>query len=59
MTERLERVDQLGYFIYNLCRNKETYKLQRRDRILGMSFTCRATAIHQNQALAGFNLFLL
>uniref|UniRef100_A0A3P9GY02 Integral membrane protein 2 n=1 Tax=Oryzias latipes TaxID=8090 RepID=A0A3P9GY02_ORYLA len=36
VTERLERVDQLGYFIYNLCRNKETYKLQRRDRILGM-----------------------
>uniref|UniRef100_A0A8C8DNL3 Integral membrane protein 2 n=1 Tax=Oryzias sinensis TaxID=183150 RepID=A0A8C8DNL3_9TELE len=36
VTERLERVDQLGYFINNLCRNKETYKLQRRDRILGM-----------------------
>ncbi|XP_047456320.1 integral membrane protein 2Bb isoform X1 [Mugil cephalus] len=36
VTERLENVDQLGYFIYNLCRDKETYKLQRRDRILGM-----------------------
>ncbi|KAM7406782.1 hypothetical protein PAMA_002819 [Pampus argenteus] len=36
VTERLERVDQLGYFIYNLCRGKETFKLQRRDRILGM-----------------------
>lgn len=36
VTERLEQVDQLGYFIYNLCRGKETYKLQRRDRILGM-----------------------
>ncbi|XP_028249997.1 integral membrane protein 2B-like isoform X1 [Parambassis ranga] len=36
VTERLEHVDQLGYFIYNLCRGKETYKLQRRDRILGM-----------------------
>ncbi|CAJ1078563.1 integral membrane protein 2B-like isoform X2 [Xyrichtys novacula] len=36
VTERLEHVDQLGYFIYNLCRNKDTYKLQRRDRILGM-----------------------
>ncbi|KAM6934998.1 integral membrane protein 2Ba [Xenentodon cancila] len=36
VTERLERVDQLGYFIYNLCRGKDTYKLQRRDRILGM-----------------------
>lgn len=35
VTERLEHVDQLGYFIYNLCRGKDTYKLQRRDRILG------------------------
>ncbi|XP_034549507.1 integral membrane protein 2B-like isoform X2 [Notolabrus celidotus] len=36
VTERLEHVDQLGYFIYNLCSGKDTYKLQRRDRILGM-----------------------
>ncbi|KAM4561940.1 integral membrane protein 2B-like isoform 1-T1 [Fundulus diaphanus] len=36
VTERLEQVDQLGYFIYNLCRGKETFKLQRRDRILGI-----------------------
>ncbi|XP_041806179.1 integral membrane protein 2B-like isoform X2 [Chelmon rostratus] len=36
VTERLEHVDQLGYFIYNLCRGKDTFKLQRRDRILGM-----------------------
>lgn len=35
VTERLEHVDQLGDFIYNLCRGKETFKLQRRDRILG------------------------
>lgn len=35
VTERMEHVDQLGYFIYNLCRGKDTYKLQRRDRILG------------------------
>ncbi|XP_036396199.1 integral membrane protein 2B-like [Megalops cyprinoides] len=35
VTERLDNVDQLGYFIYNLCRGKETYKLQRRDTILG------------------------
>ncbi len=45
VTERLEHVDQLGYFIYNLCRGKDTYKLQRRDRILGknrksLSFIC-------------------
>ncbi|XP_068602208.1 integral membrane protein 2B-like isoform X2 [Brachionichthys hirsutus] len=36
VTERLEHVDQLGSFIYNLCRGKDTYKLQRRDRVLGM-----------------------
>ncbi|MEQ2302848.1 hypothetical protein AMECASPLE_010938 [Ameca splendens] len=36
VTERLEHVDQLGYFIYNLCRGKPTYKLQHRDRILGI-----------------------
>ncbi|XP_037645443.1 integral membrane protein 2B-like isoform X2 [Sebastes umbrosus] len=36
VTERLEHVDQLGYFIDNLCRGKDTFKLQRRDRILGM-----------------------
>ncbi|KAK2840382.1 hypothetical protein Q5P01_014122 [Channa striata] len=36
VTERLEHIDQLGYFIYNLCQGKETFKLQRRDRILGM-----------------------
>ncbi|XP_046902487.1 integral membrane protein 2Bb [Hypomesus transpacificus] len=36
VTERLEHVDQLGFFIYNLCRGKETYRLQRRDTILGM-----------------------
>lgn len=35
VTERLEHVDQLGSFIYNLCRGKDTYKLQRRDRVLG------------------------
>ncbi|XP_023129549.1 integral membrane protein 2B isoform X1 [Amphiprion ocellaris] len=36
VTERLEHVEQLGYFIHNLCQGKDTYKLQRRDRILGM-----------------------
>ncbi|XP_061649635.1 integral membrane protein 2Bb isoform X2 [Phyllopteryx taeniolatus] len=36
VTEQLEHVEQLGYFIYNLCRGKDTFKLQRRDRILGM-----------------------
>ncbi|KAM4730593.1 integral membrane protein 2Bb isoform 2-T2 [Anableps anableps] len=36
VTERLEHVNNLGYFIYNLCRGKETFRLQRRDRILGI-----------------------
>ncbi|KAJ8383606.1 hypothetical protein AAFF_G00216790 [Aldrovandia affinis] len=36
VTERVNDVDQLGYFIYNLCRGKDTYRLQRRDTILGM-----------------------
>ncbi|KAI1899180.1 hypothetical protein AGOR_G00058950 [Albula goreensis] len=36
VTERVDDVDQLGYFIFNLCRGKDTYRLQRRDTILGM-----------------------
>ncbi|MGH0117473.1 UNVERIFIED_CONTAM: hypothetical protein FKN15_078167 [Acipenser sinensis] len=36
VTDRIENVDQLGYFIYNLCRGKETYRLQRRDAIRGI-----------------------
>ncbi|XP_038575983.1 integral membrane protein 2Ba isoform X1 [Micropterus salmoides] len=36
VTERLDHVDQLGYFIKNLCEGKDTFRLQRRDRILGM-----------------------
>ncbi|XP_077392567.1 integral membrane protein 2B-like [Festucalex cinctus] len=36
VTERLEHVERLGHFIHNLCRGKDTFKLQRRDRILGM-----------------------
>jgi integral membrane protein 2B len=35
VTERLDNVEQLGFFINNLCQGKDTYKLQRRDRILG------------------------
>lgn len=31
VTDRIENVDQLGFFIYRLCRGKETYKLQRRE----------------------------
>ncbi|XP_033866253.1 integral membrane protein 2B-like [Acipenser ruthenus] len=36
VTDRIENVNQLGYFIYNLCRGKETYRLQRRDVIRGI-----------------------
>ncbi|KAK1169731.1 integral membrane protein 2B-like [Acipenser oxyrinchus oxyrinchus] len=36
VTDRIENVDQLGYFIYKLCRGKETYRLQRRDAIRGI-----------------------
>ncbi|KAJ8350144.1 hypothetical protein SKAU_G00252740 [Synaphobranchus kaupii] len=36
VTEQIDDVDQLGYFIYNLCRGKDTYRLQRRDTIMGM-----------------------
>ncbi|XP_061698463.1 integral membrane protein 2Bb [Syngnathoides biaculeatus] len=36
VTEHLDHVEQLGYFINKLCRGKDTFKLQRRDRILGM-----------------------
>ena len=39
VTERLHHVDQLGYYIYSLCRGKETFKLQRRERIIGTALT--------------------
>ncbi|KAG5852349.1 hypothetical protein ANANG_G00061440 [Anguilla anguilla] len=35
VTERVDSVD-LGYFIRSLCYGKETYRLQRRDTVLGM-----------------------
>lgn len=36
VTDRIENVDQLGFFIYRLCRDKETYKLQRKEALRGM-----------------------
>ncbi|MEE6471204.1 hypothetical protein FKM82_009211 [Ascaphus truei] len=36
ITDRIDKVDQLGFFIYRLCRDKETYKLQRRETIRGI-----------------------
>ena len=53
LTERMEHVDQLGYFIDNLCRGKDTFKLQRRDRILGMqkreALNCRKIRHFENK----------
>ncbi|XP_051564188.1 integral membrane protein 2B-like isoform X1 [Myxocyprinus asiaticus] len=36
VTEKLESTTELGYFINNLCKGKDMYRLQRRDTILGM-----------------------
>ncbi|KAL8173223.1 UNVERIFIED_CONTAM: Integral membrane protein 2B [Gekko kuhli] len=36
VTDRIENVDQLGFFIYRLCRDKETYKLQRKEALRGI-----------------------
>ncbi|XP_051566837.1 integral membrane protein 2B-like [Myxocyprinus asiaticus] len=36
VTEKLESTTQLGYFINNLCKDKDMYRLQRRDTILGI-----------------------
>ncbi|CAG5865354.1 unnamed protein product [Menidia menidia] len=53
VTERLGHVEQLGVSIYNLCHDKETFKLQRRDRILGMqkreALNCRKIRHFENK----------
>ncbi|NP_955940.1 integral membrane protein 2Ba [Danio rerio] len=36
VTGKVEHVDQLGYFIYGLCRGRDTYKLERRETVLGI-----------------------
>uniref|UniRef100_A0A673G133 Integral membrane protein 2 n=2 Tax=Sinocyclocheilus rhinocerous TaxID=307959 RepID=A0A673G133_9TELE len=36
VTGKLEHVDQLGYFIYSLCRGRDTYKLERRETVFGI-----------------------
>lgn len=41
VTERLQHVNRLGQHIHNLCRGKDTFKLQRRDHILGTLFPWR------------------
>nr|XP_020670609.1 integral membrane protein 2B [Pogona vitticeps] len=36
VTDRIENVDQLGFFIYRLCHGKDTYKLQRKETLKGI-----------------------
>uniref|UniRef100_A0A8C5QYN0 Integral membrane protein 2 n=1 Tax=Leptobrachium leishanense TaxID=445787 RepID=A0A8C5QYN0_9ANUR len=36
VTERIDDVSELGIFIYQHCLGKETYRLQRRDQIIGL-----------------------
>uniref|UniRef100_A0A8C5WIZ0 Integral membrane protein 2 n=1 Tax=Leptobrachium leishanense TaxID=445787 RepID=A0A8C5WIZ0_9ANUR len=36
VTDRIENVNHLGSFINRLCRDKETYKLQRRETVRGI-----------------------
>ncbi|XP_043104496.1 integral membrane protein 2Bb [Puntigrus tetrazona] len=36
ITERLDSTSDLGYYINNMCKDKDTYRLQRRETILGM-----------------------
>lgn len=35
VTEKVDDIEPLGYFINQLCHDKDTYRLQRRDTILG------------------------
>lgn len=44
VTGKVEHVDQLGYFIYGLCRGRDTYKLERRETVFGKhTQTCLAS----------------
>ncbi|TRY58797.1 hypothetical protein DNTS_009773, partial [Danionella cerebrum] len=36
VTGKVEHVDQLGYFIYGLCRGRDTYKLERIETVFGI-----------------------
>ncbi|XP_051877950.1 integral membrane protein 2A-like [Pristis pectinata] len=36
VTERIDNVDQLGYFIHRLCSEKKTYRLQRKEMMKGI-----------------------
>ncbi|NXB43523.1 ITM2B protein, partial [Leucopsar rothschildi] len=53
VTDRIENVDQLGFFIYRLCRGKETYKLQRKEAMKGIqkreAINCRKIRHFENK----------
>ncbi|XP_028816002.1 integral membrane protein 2A-like [Denticeps clupeoides] len=36
VTERIDDVAQLGFYIYHLCDGKETYRMQRRSELMGI-----------------------
>ncbi|KAM9486310.1 integral membrane protein 2Bb [Clarias gariepinus] len=52
VTEKLDDIEPLGTYIYKVCRNKETYRLQRRDTILGLqkreALNCRTIRHFEN-----------
>ncbi|XP_062861734.1 integral membrane protein 2Bb [Trichomycterus rosablanca] len=53
VTEKLDDIEHLGYFINQLCRGKDTYRLQRRDTILGLqkreALNCHKILHFENQ----------
>ncbi|XP_063282080.1 integral membrane protein 2B isoform X1 [Pelobates fuscus] len=53
VTDRIENVSHLGSFINRLCRDKETFKLQRRDTIRGIqkreAMNCRSIVHFENR----------
>ncbi|KAM4601949.1 integral membrane protein 2B-like [Polymixia lowei] len=53
VTERLDNVEELGYFIYSLCRGRDTYKLERRATVLGIqkrqALDCRKIRHFENK----------
>lgn len=38
VTEEIDNVSDLGVFIYQLCVGKETFRLQRREKLIGEYF---------------------
>ncbi|XP_068106177.1 integral membrane protein 2A [Hyperolius riggenbachi] len=52
VTEKIDDLSELGIFIYQHCVGRETYRLQRRDQIIGMQKrsveTCRSVYHFEN-----------